>query len=70
MATALSQRTPPKALRERLGLTQAQLAQRLRVSSRTISRWECGVSHVHYVYRDRMIQWIRDGGLDPLEELR
>jgi len=31
-----------KALREKIGLSQEQLAQKLGVSSRTISRWEVG----------------------------
>ena len=33
-----------KALRREKGLTQEQLAERLNVSARTISRWETGVS--------------------------
>lgn len=32
-------------LRREHGLTQEQLGERLRVSSKTISRWETGVSH-------------------------
>ena len=34
-----------KALRERSGLTQAQLADQLCVSDKTVSKWETGVSH-------------------------
>ncbi len=33
-----------KALRERLGLTQARMAQRVGVTEGTICRWECGES--------------------------
>ena len=33
------------ALRRRLGLTQSALAQRLKVSGKTVSKWENGVSH-------------------------
>lgn len=34
-----------KALRKEKGLTQEQLAEKLAVSGRTVSRWETGVSH-------------------------
>jgi transcriptional regulator with XRE-family HTH domain len=34
-----------KRLRKEKGLTQEQLAERLSVSGRTVSRWETGVSH-------------------------
>ena len=34
-----------KLLRERNGLTQAQLAGRLNVSDKAVSKWERGVSH-------------------------
>lgn len=34
-----------RALREQQHLTQAQLAERLAVSDKTISKWETGVSH-------------------------
>lgn len=34
-----------RTLRTRLGLTQRELAERLTVSDRTISKWERGVSH-------------------------
>ncbi len=33
-----------KALREQRGLTQLQLAERLSVSDKTVSKWETGVS--------------------------
>ena len=33
------------AERKRQGLTQRQLAEQLSVSDKTISKWECGVSH-------------------------
>lgn len=33
-----------KALRKEKGLTQEQLAEKLAVSGRTVSRWETGVS--------------------------
>lgn len=32
-------------LRHTAGLTQLQLANILNVSDRTVSKWECGVSH-------------------------
>ena len=34
-----------KGLRERNGMTQLQLAERLGVSDKTVSKWETGVSH-------------------------
>ena len=34
-----------KRLRNEKGLTQEQLAEKFYVSSRTVSRWETGVSH-------------------------
>lgn len=34
-----------KRLREAMQLTQAELAQRLSVSDKTVSKWETGVSH-------------------------
>ena len=33
-----------RALREEAGLTQLQLAERLGVSDRAVSKWECGGS--------------------------
>lgn len=33
-----------KALREKSGMTQEQLAERMEVSRQTISKWESGVS--------------------------
>lgn len=34
-----------KALREKANLTQAQLAEKLDVSDKAVSKWETGVSH-------------------------
>ena len=33
------------AERKRKGCTQKQLAEKLNISDKTISKWECGVSH-------------------------
>ena len=33
------------ARRKELGLTQRQLAEKLSISDKTVSKWECGVSH-------------------------
>ena len=33
------------AKRKALNMTQKDLAQKLNISDRTVSRWECGVSH-------------------------
>lgn len=35
-----------KSIRERLGLTQAQLAQRMGVERNTINRWEMGLNRI------------------------
>lgn len=40
--------------RLRLGLTQAQLAERLGVHERTIARWELGLFSPHPIYLRRM----------------
>ena len=37
--------TTIKTLREKQHLTQSQLAERLYISDKTISKWETGVSH-------------------------
>lgn len=34
-----------RKLRERKNLTQSQLAERIGVSDKTVSKWETGVSH-------------------------
>lgn len=34
-----------RELRKAKEITQEQLAEQLNVSGRTVSRWECGVSH-------------------------
>lgn len=34
-----------RTLREKQRLTQAQLAERISVSDKTVSKWETGVSH-------------------------
>lgn len=34
-----------KELREKRNLTQKELAEKLRISDKTISKWETGVSH-------------------------
>ena len=33
------------AERKRKGYTQKQLAEKLNISDKTVSKWECGVSH-------------------------
>lgn len=34
-----------RALREKIGYTQAELAEKLMVSDKAVSKWETGVSH-------------------------
>ena len=43
-----------RLLRKRLGLTQAQLAQRLTVDRATISRWERGQQRPRRIYEQLM----------------
>jgi putative zinc finger/helix-turn-helix YgiT family protein len=56
-----------RSLRERLGLTQAQLAGLLRLGGNTISRWEAG-RNVQTAAMDVLLRLIRDlpGSLDYL----
>ncbi len=46
--------TQLRALRKSLGLTQGQLAERLRVSAVTVHRWEAGKSRPHPMARQRL----------------
>ncbi len=41
-----------RALRAEKGLTQEQLAEKMLVSSRTVSRWETGVSLRYHLDKD------------------
>lgn len=46
--------------RERLGLTQAQMAQALGVHARTVARWEAGEFAPHKIYLIRMAEMRRE----------
>ena len=59
---------PIRNIRELLGLSQRDLALALRVSKRTIARWEAGGS-VHPVYLDRMEQMLKTDPVMPQEEV-
>jgi len=48
-----------RAIRERLGLTQAELAALLRLGDNTISRWESG-RNVQSAAMDMLLRMIRD----------
>lgn len=56
-----------RSIRERFGLTQAELAHLLRLGSNTISRWEVG-RNVQTASLDMLLRMIRDlpGSLDYL----
>jgi HTH-type transcriptional regulator/antitoxin MqsA len=58
-----------RALRERYGLTQAELARLLRLGGNTISRWEAG-RNVQTAAMDVLLRLIRDlpGSLKYLRE--
>lgn len=57
-----------KAMRERLGLTQAGLGARLRVSKRTVWRWEHGASAPHPVYLDRIREMVEAAHREAITE--
>jgi len=56
-----------RSIRERFGLTQAELARLLRLGANTISRWEAG-RNVQTAAMDMFLRMIRDlpGSLDYL----
>ena len=56
-----------RSIRERFGLTQAELARLLRLGGNTISRWEAG-RNVQAAAMDMLLRMIRDlpGSLDYL----
>jgi putative zinc finger/helix-turn-helix YgiT family protein len=58
-----------RTLRERLGLTQAELAKLLRLGSNTISRWESG-RNVQTAAMDVLLRLVRDvpGSLEYLRK--
>lgn len=58
-----------RSIRERFGLTQAQLAKLLRLGGNTISRWEAG-RNVQTAAMDVLLRLIRDipGSLDYLRK--
>jgi putative zinc finger/helix-turn-helix YgiT family protein len=57
------------ALRERLGVTQAELARLLRLGANTVSRWETG-RNVQTAAMDLLLRIVRDvpGGLEYLRD--
>jgi putative zinc finger/helix-turn-helix YgiT family protein len=58
-----------RSIRERFGLTQAELARLLRLGGNTISRWEAG-RNVQTAAMDILLRMIRDvpGSLDYLRK--
>jgi putative zinc finger/helix-turn-helix YgiT family protein len=58
-----------RAIRERFGLTQAQLARLLRLGANTVSRWESG-RNVQTAAMDILLRLIRDlpGSIDYLRK--
>jgi putative zinc finger/helix-turn-helix YgiT family protein len=58
-----------RSIRERLGLTQAELARLLRVGANTISRWEAA-RNVQTASMDMLLRMIRDlpGSLEYLRK--
>ena len=58
-----------RSVRERFGLTQAELARLLRLGANTISRWEAG-RNVQAAAMDMLLRMIRDlpGSLDYLRK--
>jgi len=58
-----------RAIRERFGLTQADLARLLHLGANTVSRWESG-RNVQTAAMDLLLRLVRDvpGGIDYLRE--
>lgn len=58
-----------RAIRERLGMTQAEVARLLRLGANTVSRWEAG-RNVQTAAMDILLRLIRDlpGSVDYLRE--
>ncbi len=58
-----------RAIRERFGLTQAELARLLRLGANTVSRWESG-RNVQTAAMDMLLRLIRDlpGSIDYLRD--
>jgi putative zinc finger/helix-turn-helix YgiT family protein len=58
-----------RSLRERFGLTQAELARLLRLGQNTLSRWEAG-RHAQTAAMDVLLRLLRDvpGGLEYLRK--
>ena len=58
-----------RSIRERFGLTQAELARLLRLGGNTISRWEAG-RNVQTAAMDLLVRMLRDlpGSLDYLRK--
>ena len=58
-----------RSLRERFGLTQAELARLLRLGQNTLSRWEAG-RHAQTAAMDVLLRMLRDvpGGLEYLRK--
>ena len=45
---------PIRKIRDRLHLTQAQLAERLKVTRVTVARWETGIHNPHPSFMSKM----------------
>ncbi len=58
-----------RALRRRLGLTQAELARQLDTDPGTVSRWERGVTQPRATYRTRIAALLGETDAASLEEL-
>lgn len=52
------------ALRTRLGVSQQRLAELLKVSIRSVSRWESGASPVSSLAAQQIRRYMADNGID------
>ncbi|MBT9175451.1 MAG: hypothetical protein DDT22_01129 [candidate division WS2 bacterium] len=59
-----------KELRDKLGLTQEQFAQRIGVTFSTINNWEKGTRTPHPFLFQRLLEIAKDVGLKNIDDIK
>jgi len=59
-----------KELREKLGLTQEQFAQKVGVTFSTINNWEKGTRNPHPFLFQRLLEIAEEAGLKHIENIK